>query len=286
MVIARKLVFLGVGASALLLFCAILSFIFPANWMLPLNKEYAKALSNFTLTDSLPDLDVGMRRFEAFRLYDSSGSKSNLTGSLSYSRSIQRIVKLEYLCNHGVNDSLVILNWVASGKVIRQTFSGEPAQKILLRFQDTVRGSWQSRNVALISFPRTIVRAFPKGIRGFDRIEGTTIHEVSSVYSMRCNRFQTPDTSYFAPYDYSDVDFLVRGDNLAIVNGSKTSIKLAIYSPSLGWKYLKAHRNRVSVFRKLLHPSDEFMVAYTAPDSRFLPLPWNSPSREFFYLER
>ncbi|MEN9308926.1 MAG: hypothetical protein RL173_2858 [Fibrobacterota bacterium] len=257
----------------------------PPIFVLGVNEECSNGLKSYSLIDSIPSLDSSLHRFEAYRLYDSSSEKSNASGNLSYAKTGARLSKFEYLRGQGTNDSLILLSWADDGVIERQTIVGVAAQGFSREYNDTIYEGWVARHVVFSSFPRSIPKNVSTTIQAFDQIEGTFVHEISGHYVQKVVEPKKPDTAYRAPFHYSDIEVLLNGSNLAIINGSKNKEEVAVYGPKMGWRCLSAKAGYVSVFRDCIKWRESFLVAYTTRNLRLLPYIGRNETRRYFYLQ-
>lgn len=222
----------------------------------------------FPLRDSLPALEGGLSNLEAFKVTMSPFYKADQERALWVSDSL-RSVRIEYAADKSPFDSVVLVSW-ATGRALRtRTF----------RTRDAVWSPWEARAVddwvetvtAYVSYPPLITFRAPDSLVSvFEPAEGKVLHVVSSRYFNRTPSPLPPDTSYAVASPEAEVQVVVRGDALAVVNPSPRVVVLGVVDAGTqGVSVVRGEPGRVSIYRTAMRGRVPPVLAWTDPGKTY-----------------
>lgn len=218
----------------------------------------------FPLRDSLPALEGGLSNLEAFKVTMSPFRKADPERALWVSDSLGAL-RVEYVGDKNPFDSVVLMSW-ATGQTLRtRTF----------RTRDAVWSPWSARAVddwvetvtAYVSYPPLITfRPVDPLVNMFEPAEGKVLHVVGRRYFSRALSPVPPDTTYAVTGPEAEVQVVVRGDALAVINPSPRVVVLGLVAAgSKGVTAVRGEPGRVSIYRTVMRGRVPPVLAWTDP---------------------
>ncbi len=221
----------------------------------------------FPLRDSLPALEGGLSNLEAFKATMSPFRKADGERAIWLSDTLGA-VRLEYAGDKHPFDSVLMLSWATGEALVSRVFHARDVAWSPLTPRRV--SGWLEVVAAYVSFPPVIsFRMVDPLVSMFEPAEGKVFHVVKDRYFNRPEHPLIPDTTYAVGNLETDLQLVVRGDALAVINPSPRVVVLGLVGGDGRVTVVRGEPGCVSIHRTVMRGRVPPVLAFSDPGRTF-----------------